>query len=158
MTGRVAACRRLAAAAAALALAMVLAAPIDAQVATGTIVGNVKDNSGRRSRGIGDRRNHQRHAGLAHDDERCGGLLCAAADAGRAVPLEITLSGFKNAEQTGILLEVGRSARRRDDRARSAAGSGPVVANSPLVETNTAARALPHRRAERGAQPAARQS
>ena len=59
MTRRVAAYRGLVAWAASLALGLVLAAPlalaltvsVDAQVATGTIVGNVKDNSGVRSPG-----------------------------------------------------------------------------------------------------------
>ncbi len=54
--------------------------------------------------------------------------------------LEITLSGFKNVEQTGILLEVGRSARvDATIEPGQLQEVVSVVANSPLVETNTAA-------------------
>ena len=54
--------------------------------------------------------------------------------------LEVMLSGFKNAEQTGILLEVGRSARvDATIEPGQLQEVVSVVANSPLVETNTAA-------------------
>jgi hypothetical protein len=54
--------------------------------------------------------------------------------------LEVTLSGFKNFSQTGILLEVGRNARI--DAVIEPGGVEEVVsvvADAPLVETNSAA-------------------
>ena len=148
MTGRVAAFRGLAAGAAALALALVLAAPlslalsvsVDAQVATGTIVGNVKDNSGSAVPGAS--------VTATNIDTQVSRTTTSDAEGYYALPLmpvgryklEITLSGFKNVEQTGILLEVGRSARvDATIEPGQLQEVVSVVANSPLVETNTAA-------------------
>ena len=140
MTGRVAAFRGLASGVAALALALGLAAPIDAQVATGTIVGNVKDNSGSAVPGAS--------VTATNIDTQVSRTTTSDAEGYYALPLmpvgryklEVTLSGFKNAEQTGILLEVGRSARvDATIEPGQLQEVVSVVANSPLVETNTAA-------------------
>ncbi len=140
MTGRVAAFRGLASGVVALALALGLAAPIDAQVATGTIVGNVKDNSGSAVPGAS--------VTATNIDTQVSRTTTTDAEGYYALPLmpvgryklEVTLSGFKNAEQTGILLEVGRSARvDATIEPGQLQEVVSVVANSPLVETNTAA-------------------
>jgi hypothetical protein len=148
VTGRVAAFRELVAGAAALALAIALAAPlslalsvsVDAQVATGTIVGNVKDNSGSAVPGA--------TVTATNVDTQVSRTTTSDAEGYYALPLmpvgryklEITLSGFKNVEQTGILLEVGRSARvDATIEPGQLQEVVSVVANSPLVETNTAA-------------------
>ena len=148
MTGRVAACRGLAAGASTLGLAVILAVPlslvltvsIDAQVATGTIVGNVKDNSGSAVPGAS--------VTATNVDTQVSRTTTSDAEGYYALPLmpvgryklEVTLSGFKNAEQTGILLEVGRSARvDATIEPGQLQEVVSVVANSPLVETNTAA-------------------
>ena len=148
MTGRVAAFRGLAAGASALGLAVILAVPlslaltvsIDAQVATGTIVGNVKDNSGSAVPGAS--------VTATNVDTQVSRTTTSDAEGYYALPLmpvgryklEVTLSGFKNVEQTGILLEVGRSARvDATIEPGQLQEVVSVVANSPLVETNTAA-------------------
>ena len=148
MTGRIAAFRGLAAGSAALALAVAVAAPlslalsvsVDAQVATGTIVGNVKDNSGSAVPGAS--------VTATNIDTQVSRTTTSDAEGYYALPLmpvgryklEITLSGFKNAEQTGILLEVGRNARvDATIEPGQLQEVVSVVANSPLVETNTAA-------------------
>ena len=149
MTGRVAAFRELAAGATALALAVVLAVPlslaltvsVDAQVATGTILGNVKDNSGSAVPGrIGDR--HQpRHAVLAHRrrPRRTGQYALPLLPVGH-YKVDVTLTGFKNFSQTGILLEVGRNARvDATIEPGQLQEVVSVIADAPLVETNTAA-------------------
>jgi hypothetical protein len=124
----------------ALALALGLAAPIDAQVATGTIVGNVKDNSGSAVPGAS--------VTATNIDTQVSRTTTSDAEGYYALPLmpvgryklEVTLSGFKNVEQTGILLEVGRSARvDATIEPGQLQEVVSVVANSPLVETNTAA-------------------
>ena len=148
VTRRVAAYRGLIAWAASLALGILLAAPlalaltvsVDAQVATGTIVGNVKDNSGSAVPGAS--------VTATNIDTQVSRTTTSDAEGYYALPLmpvgryklEVTLSGFKNVEQTGILLEVGRSARvDATIEPGQLQEVVSVVANSPLVETNTAA-------------------
>ena len=140
--------RGLAAGASALVLAVILAVSlsvaltvsIDAQVATGTIVGNVKDNSGSAVPGAS--------VTATNIDTQVSRTTTSDAEGYYALPLmpvgryklEVTLSGFKNVEQTGILLEVGRSARvDATIEPGQLQEVVSVVANSPLVETNTAA-------------------
>ena len=103
---------------------LVLAASLHAQVATGTILGNVKDNSGAPVPGA--------LVTATNVDTQSSRTTTTDGDGQYALPLlpvgnykvEVTLTGFKNFSQTGILLEVGRNARvDADDRARRRPGS-----------------------------------
>jgi hypothetical protein len=111
-----------------------------AQVATGTILGNVKDTSGGAvptaqvtATNVGT----QFSRTTTTDSE--GQYALRLLPLGQ-YKLEVTLSGFKNFSQTGILLEVGRNARI--DAVIEPGGVEEVVsvvADAPLVETNSAA-------------------
>jgi hypothetical protein len=125
---------------AALVIGVVLvAAPLRAQVATGTILGNVKDASGASVPGAtvtATNLDTQFSRSTASDDSGQYAL--------RLLPLgnykiEVTLDGFKNFAQTGILVEIGRNARI-DATIEPGAVSEvvSVTADSPLVESNTA--------------------
>jgi hypothetical protein len=128
------------AAVAALMLAAApLAAPLEAQVATGTILGNVKDSSGASVPGATVTATHleTQFSRAATSDEQ-------GQYAFRLLPLghyriDVALDGFKSFSQTGILVEVGRNARidaTIEPGALTEVVS--VVADSPLVESNTA--------------------
>ena len=103
----------LVACAAALAILIALAepTPLHAQVATGTILGNVKDNSGAPV--------PTAQVTATNVDTQFSRTTSTDAEGQYALPLlplgrykvEVTLSGFKNFLQTGIVLEVGRNAR-----------------------------------------------
>ena len=124
----------------AVALVLGPASELHAQVATGTILGNVKDNTGA---GVPGAQVTPTNLGT-----QVSRTAVTDAEGQYSLPLlpvgnyklDVTLSGFKNFVQTGILLEVGRNARvdaviepgRIDE-------VGSVVADAPLVETNTAA-------------------
>jgi hypothetical protein len=118
---------------------VLLAAPLRAQVATGTILGNVKDASGASVPGAtvtATNLDTQFSRSTASDDSGQYAL--------RLLPLgnykiEVTLDGFKNFAQTGILVEIGRNARI-DATIEPGAVSEvvSVIADSPLVESNTA--------------------
>ena len=118
---------------------VLLAAPLRAQVATGTILGNVKDASGASVPGAtvtATNLDTQFSRSTASDDSGQYAL--------RLLPLgnykiEVTLDGFKNFAQTGILVEIGRNARV-DATIEPGAVSEvvSVIADSPLVESNTA--------------------
>ena len=85
--------------------------PLHAQVATGTILGNVKDNSGAPVPGA--------QVTATNLGTQVSRTATTDADGQYALTLlpvgnykvEVTLSGFKNFSQTGIVLEVGRNAR-----------------------------------------------
>ena len=118
---------------------VLLAAPLRAQVATGTILGNVKDASGASVPGAtvtATNLDTQFSRSTASDDSGQYAL--------RLLPLgnykiDVTLDGFKNFAQTGILVEIGRNARV-DATIEPGAVSEvvSVVADSPLIESNTA--------------------
>jgi hypothetical protein len=122
-----------------LAGALLLATPLHAQVATGTILGNVKDASGATVPGA---------TVTAVNVDTQFSRSTTTDDAGQyALPLlplgnykvDVTLDGFKNFSQTGIVLEVGRNARvDATIEPGAVAEVVSVVADSPLVESNTA--------------------
>lgn len=117
-----------------------LAAPLAAQIATGAILGNVKDGSGAPVPGATVTATQ-----LATQASR---TTTTDADGQYELPLlpvgsyrvQIELAGFKNHVQTGILLEVGRNAR-----VDAAIEPGAVeevvsvVADAPLIETSSSA-------------------
>ena len=124
----------------ALAVLSLYGGPAFAQVATGTISGNVKDNSGAAVPGA--------TVTATHVDTQVSKTTTTDAEGHYALTLlplgsytlEITLSGFKNLSQTGILLEVGRNARL--DATIEPGNVQEVVsvrASAPLVETTNTA-------------------
>jgi hypothetical protein len=129
---------RLAAALAA-ALGMV-AAPVLAQVPTGTILGHVQDTSGARVPGVSVTATN-----LGTQYSRTTTTDGEGQYALRLLPLgtyklDVALAGFKTFSQTGILVEVGRNARI--DATLEAGGIEEVVsveADASLVETSSSA-------------------
>jgi hypothetical protein len=124
-----------------MALAVLLLGNVaHAQVATGTIAGNVKDNSGAAVPGATVTATHvgtQVSKTTTTDGE--GHYALTLLPLG-TYTLEISLSGFKNLSQTGILLEVGRNARV--DATIEPGNVQEVVsveARAPLVETSNTA-------------------
>lgn len=119
---------------------LLLAAPIRAQVATGTILGNVKDTSGAAVPGA--------QVTATNVDTQFSRSATTDLSGQYALPLmpvgnykvDITLDGFRNFSQTGILLEVGRNARI-DAKLEpgSVAETITVVGDSPMIETTSAA-------------------
>ena len=116
--------------------ALLTATPLYAQVATGTILGNVSDSSGAAVPGatvIATNVDTQLSRDTTTDESGQYAL--------RLLPLgnykvEVTLTGFKTFSQTGILLEVGRTARiDATIEPGSVAESVSVVGNAPLIET-----------------------
>ncbi len=129
----------LSAAAAAFLLAALLPSPLHAQVATGTILGNVKDTSGATVPGA--------QVTATNVETQFSRSTATDADgqyALRLLPLgnykvDVTLDGFKNFTQTGIMLEVGRNARiDATIEPGAVAETISVVADAPLVEANSA--------------------
>jgi Carboxypeptidase regulatory-like domain len=124
--------------AAALAAWLILAAPVHAQVATGTILGNVKDNSGAPAPAAQvTATNLNTQVSRTTTTDREGQYSLPLLPVGN-YKIEVTLAGFKNFVQTGILLEVGRNARidatiQPGDIQEVVA----VVADASLVETNS---------------------
>ena len=124
----------------AVALVLGPASELHAQVATGTILGNVKDNTGAGVPGA--------QVTATNLGTQVSRTTVTDAEGQYSLPLlsvgnyklDVTLSGFKNFVQTGILLEVGRNARVdaviEPGRIEEVVS---VVADAPLVETNTAA-------------------
>src|SRR6266851_3809097 len=125
-------------AAAALA-ALLITTPALAQNPTGTILGNVKDAQGAVVPGA-----TVTATNLGTQYSRSTVTDGTGEYALRLLPignymLVITLSGFKNFTQTGILLEVGRNARVDATIELGALDeSVSVVGDSPLVETASA--------------------
>jgi hypothetical protein len=120
--------------------ASLLAPPLQAQVATGTILGNVKDSSGA---AVPTAEVTATNLGTSYS--RTATTDAEGQYALRLLPvgnykLEVAMSGFKNFSQTGIRLEVGRNARI--DATIEPGGVEEVVSvvgDAPLIETNTAA-------------------
>src|SRR5688572_18474390 len=134
--GRVGGVGRVAALLAGLSL---LAIPCSAQVSTGTILGNVTDNTGAVAGAQVTATNlgTQFSRNTLTDTEGHYSLQLLPVGDYKVV---VSLTGFKNYEQSGIKLEVGRSARV--DAVIEAGGITEVVtvtADAPLVETTTTA-------------------
>jgi hypothetical protein len=116
-----------------------LATPANAQVATGTIQGNVVDTSGAAVPGA-----TVTATNLDTQFSRSTTTETSGEYALRLLPLgnykvEVALSGFKTFSQTGILLEVGRTARiDASIEPGNVAETVSVVGNAPLVETSSA--------------------
>src|SRR5687768_3845075 len=95
----------------ALAAALLLAPEAHAQVSTGTILGNVKDNTGA---AVGGAQVTATNLGTQFSrstlTDSSGQYSLPLLPVGE-YKVEAALTGFKNYEQTGIKLEVGRSAR-----------------------------------------------
>ena len=134
---RLSAARRLAAA---FLGVLLLAGPTEAQVATGTILGNVKDSTGAAVPAA--------EVTATNVDTQYSRATTTDAEGQYALRLlpvgnykvEVAMTGFKNFSQTGIVLEVGRNARI--DATIEPGGVSEVVsvvADAPLVETNSAA-------------------
>jgi Carboxypeptidase regulatory-like domain len=125
-------------AAIAFACALIWSAPLHAQIATGTILGNVKDNSGAAVPGASvtatNLGTQASRTGVTDAEGQYSLVLLPVGN----YKVEVTLSGFKNFVQTGILLEVGRNARvDATIEPGTVQEVVSVVADSPLVETNT---------------------
>ena len=126
--------------AAALVATLLLAGRAHAQVATGTILGNVKDSSGAAVPGAQVTATNQ-----GTQFSRTTTTDALGQYALRVLPLgdyklEVTLSGFKNFAQTGIALEVGRTARiDAVIEPGVVAEVVTIVGDAPLVETTSAA-------------------
>jgi hypothetical protein len=125
---------------AAVAAALVLMTPVQAQVATGTILGNVKDKSGAPVPGaqvIATNLDTQASRSATTDGE--GQYTVPLLPVGN-YKVEVSLTGFKNFVQTGIALEVGRNARvDATIEPGNIQEVVAVVADAPLVETNSTA-------------------
>ncbi len=120
-------------------LSVCCAVPAAAQVATGTILGNVKDASGASVPGaIVTATNVDTQFSRGTSTDESGQYTLRLLPLGN-YKVDVTLDGFKNFTQTGILLEVGRNARV-DATIEPGAVSEvvSVVADSPLVDANTA--------------------
>jgi hypothetical protein len=123
-----------------MGILLLLATSAQAQVATGTILGNVKDSSGAAVPGASVTATNQ-----GTQFSRTTTTDASGQYALRLLPLgdyklEVTLAGFKNFAQTGIVLEVGRTARI--DAAIEpgvVAEVVTIVGDAPLVETTSAA-------------------
>jgi Carboxypeptidase regulatory-like domain len=115
------------------------AAPLHAQVATGTILGNVTDSSGGAVPGA-----TVTVTNLDTQFSRDTVTDEAGQYALRLLPLghykvDVSLTGFKTFSQTGILLEVGRNARiDATIEPGNVAESVSVVGDAPLVDTTSA--------------------
>jgi outer membrane receptor protein involved in Fe transport len=124
----------------AAAVAAGLAPPLRAQVATGTILGTVKDGQGAAVPGASVTATHlatQFSRSATSDAE--GQYTLSLLPVG-SYKLDVSLQGFKNFSQTGIVLEVGRNARV--DPTLVVGGIEEVVSivsDAPLVETRSAA-------------------
>lgn len=125
--------------AAAIVGTLLLANPTLAQVATGTILGNVSDTSGGAVPGalVTATQVDTQFVRTATTDESGQYAL-------RLLPLgnykvDVTLDGFKNFSQTSIVIEVGRNARiDATIEPGNVAETVSVVGDAPLVETTSA--------------------
>ena len=116
--------------------ALLTAAPVNAQVATGTILGNVSDSSGAAVPGATvTATNVDTQLSRDTTTDESGQYALRLLPLGN-YKVEVTLTGFKTFSQTGILLEVGRNARiDATIEPGSVAESVSVVGNAPLIET-----------------------
>ncbi len=124
--------------AAAFICALFIAMPVSAQVATGTIMGNVTDSSGAAVPGATvTATNVDTQFSRETTTDESGQYALRLLPLGN-YKVDVALTGFKTFSQTGIVLEAGRNARI--DAAiepGNVAESVSVVGNAPLVETST---------------------
>ena len=122
-----------------IAGAILVAVPASGQVATGNILGNVRDTTGAAVPGA-----TVTATNLDTQFTRTTTSDLEGQYALRLLPLgnykvDVTLDGFKNFSQTGIVLEVGRNARvDATIEPGTVAEVVSVVADSPLIEASTA--------------------
>ena len=113
--------------------------PVEGQVATGTILGDVTDASGAAVPGAtvtATNVDTQFTRSATTDDS--GQYSLPLLPVGK-YQVEVALDGFKNFSQTGIVLEVGRNARiDATIEPGNVTEVVSVVADAPLVETTTA--------------------
>ena len=119
---------------------LLLASPAQAQIPTGTILGGVKDSSGA---GVPGATVTATNAGTQYSrsitTDSTGQYALRLLPVGKYM-LAVTMPGFKNFSQTGILLEVGRNARIDPVIELGALTEVvSIVADAPLVETTSAA-------------------
>ena len=124
--------------AAAVVVTLLLTTPLHAQVAAGTILGNVKDTSGASVPGAQvTATNVDTQFSRATTSDASGQYALRLLPLGN-YKVDVTLDGFKNFTQTGIVLEVGRNARIDATIEPGAiAEVVSVVADAPLVEANS---------------------
>jgi hypothetical protein len=124
---------------AALVFVVLSAAPLRAQVATGTILGNVTDSSGASVPGATvTATNIDTQASRDTTTDESGQYALRLLPLGN-YKVDVTLSGFKTFSQTGIVLEVGRNARiDAMIEPGNVAESVSVVGDAPLVDTTSA--------------------
>jgi hypothetical protein len=120
--------------------ALLLAAPVRAQVATGTILGTVTDSSGATVPGAQvTATNVDTQFSRSTATDESGQYVLPLMPVGN-YKVDIALDGFKNLSRTGILLEVGRNARIDVSiEPGTVAETISVVGASPLVETSSTA-------------------
>ena len=125
--------------AAALVSTLWLATPLHAQVATGTILGNVTDSSGGAVPGATvTATNVDTQASRDTVTDESGQYALRLLPLGN-YKVDVTLTGFKTFSQTGIVLEVGRNARiDATIEPGNVAESVSVVGDAPLVDTTSA--------------------
>jgi hypothetical protein len=118
--------------------ALVLSTSVRAQVATGTILGNVKDSSGAAVPGATvTATNVDTQFARSTTTDPTGQYSLLLLPVGN-YKVDIALDGFKSFTQSGITLEVGRNARVDASIEPGAISEVvSVTADSPLVETNT---------------------
>ncbi|MEO8361084.1 MAG: carboxypeptidase regulatory-like domain-containing protein, partial [Vicinamibacteria bacterium] len=125
--------------AAAFVAGLLFAPPSQAQIPTGSIQGNVKD-----SQGAGVPGATVTATNLGTQYSRSATSDGTGQYALRLLPvgnyqLQVTMPGFKNYSQTGILLEVGRNARIDATIELGAlTETVSIVGDAPLVETTSA--------------------
>ena len=114
-------------------------APVHAQVATGTILGNVTDSTGAAVPGATvTATNVDTQFSRDTTSDESGQYALRLLPLGN-YKVDVTLTGFKTFSQTGILLEAGRNARiDATIEPGNIAESVSVVGDAPLVETSTA--------------------
>ena len=125
--------------AAATICTLLLATELHAQVATGTILGNVTDSSGGAVPGATVTATNV-DTQFARDTitDESGQYALRLLPLGN-YKIDVSLTGFKTFSQTGILLEVGRNARiDAVIEPGSVAESVSVVGDAPLVDTTSA--------------------
>jgi hypothetical protein len=125
--------------AAAAAMVAALDAPAHAQVATGTILGNVKDASGAVPAAQVTATNLDTQAVRTTATDAEGQYVLTLLPVGN-YKVDITMTGYKNFSQSGIRLEVGRNARIDATLEPGTIQEVvSVVADAPLLETSSAA-------------------
>ena len=124
--------------AATLAVIAAFAAAANAQVATGTILGNVKDASGAVPAAQITATNLDTQAVRTTTTDAEGQYVLTLLPVGN-YKVDITMTGYKNFSQSGIRLEVGRNARIDATLEPGTIQElVSVVADAPIVETSSA--------------------